>query len=212
MVHRHRCRQNTQIHRISNLRKIKWKEDHVLWFSISFSYRTISSTTTTTTTKNPHREAQYGMQEFFCFLPESKSEAPNESGRRQRHLSEIESVVGLESWATLAASSTPSARRRHHHCNAAANLQYQLLFSLPSKIPVGAPEMASQLRAFAALAGDPGLIPNPTQCLKTICNSTTSKSNAFFWPPQASDTQLDTHTHKHTHTHRQNIHTYNKIK
>lgn len=55
---------------------------------------------------------------------------------------------------------------------------------------------------LAALAGDPGSVPSPTWCFKTICNSSSRRSSALFWPLQAPDVQV-----VHRLACRQNIHT-----
>jgi hypothetical protein len=50
------------------------------------------------------------------------------------------------------------------------------------------------LRALAALKEDPGSIPSATWRLTAICNSSSRRSDTFFWPP--TRTVKNHHTHK----------------
>lgn len=66
--------------------------------------------------------------------------------------------------------------------------------------------MTQQLRTYAALAEDPGLLPSTHGCLTVARHFSSREFNAFFWPWWA----LCIHVHlgvcrQNTHSHKQNV-------
>ena len=60
-------------------------------------------------------------------------------------------------------------------------------------------EMAQQLRALAALAGDPSSVPSTHSGQLTItCNSSSRGSDILIRPPQEPNSWAHTHIHKQT--------------